>query len=850
MHELEARQKWLSTRQARAQRIRSRTAFRALSAHATEQLIRRDFGSELRRIDANPAATVARAGKLVSYLGDYHAALRTPKHKRVLETSTVPLRVGRGHGPKRPVDLRLQDEATGFAARNPLQSVAIGRQLAEGTAVGSERVRIVPEGADVDGNVLAGGSVAFPDIGADEDALATPTIDGVDLSTVLRSPVSPEQIVYRVDVPAGASLTSVGASAVISRGRRILARVPAPTAKDAQGTTVPVKMQVTGDRLILSVGHRGLDVAYPVLVDPQIVIFSATEASPEWESQSVNGVKASRPGVIEGPNDGGYDYGSVGWAAWRWRAHPKYEVLATEFLDVTFPEAGSRFGGVGYWIALFGCGNATERFVDGGSLISPAGSSFEEWHYEGACTKAELALESHGPIAEGDTLSVGAILVEELWPGRPGRPRRSEELGTDNPAEPNRTRSCEGKPINCATGNEIVTQTDVSVTGRGLPLALTRTYNSQQAAFEGGGFYGEKGETGPFGYGWSASFGESLRFLGARSVAVEQSNGSQAVFEGDLSEAGDLTAPPSVQAKLSVEEDGSFLYVLPTRETRHFSTTGLLLSESDRNGNTTTLTYRDVEECPAETTAYRSAAPRRIYASFTSEMINYERRLRCSSLPDPFLASVTDPSGRMLTFSYDAEGLVEKVTDPMGHSVTYGYDEAGNLTSVTEPGETSPRWRFKYDSHHRLTEVIDGRGGATTDAYDEENRVVSQTDPAGHVVTYAYEDTGGSSPVGDEFPEEEMEAEETAEEKEEAKEFEASPVEHLTTITHEATGAVTLEHFDAGDLVGLNRPSQHRDRGGVDGQAGWMDERTDGQGADEVAGAPDASSGSRAVVLA
>ncbi len=57
-------------------------------------------------------------------------------------------------------------------------------------------------------------------------------------------------------------------------------------------------------------------------------------------------------------------------------------------------------------------------------------------------------------------------------------------------------------------------------------------------------------------------------------------------------------------------------------------------------------------------------------------------------------------------------------------------------------------------------------------------------------------------------------------------------------------------HNDGNALVGLNRPSQHRDRGGVDGQAGWMDERTDGQGADEVAGAPDASSGSRAVVLA
>jgi putative transposase len=59
-----------------------------------------------------------------------------------------------------------------------------------------------------------------------------------------------------------------------------------------------------------------------------------------------------------------------------------------------------------------------------------------------------------------------------------------------------------------------------------------------------------------------------------------------------------------------------------------------------------------------------------------------------------------------------------------------------------------------------------------------------------------------------------------------------------------------VHHSDAGSQAGLKRSSQHRVRGGVDGQAGWVDEGVDGQGADEVAGASDASSGSRAAVLA
>jgi putative transposase len=59
-----------------------------------------------------------------------------------------------------------------------------------------------------------------------------------------------------------------------------------------------------------------------------------------------------------------------------------------------------------------------------------------------------------------------------------------------------------------------------------------------------------------------------------------------------------------------------------------------------------------------------------------------------------------------------------------------------------------------------------------------------------------------------------------------------------------------IHHSDQGSQAGLNWSSQHLDRGGVYGQASGVDEGVDGQGADEVAGASDASSGRRAVVLA
>src|ERR1700694_821037 len=51
-------------------------------------------------------------------------------------------------------------------------------------------------------------------------------------------------------------------------------------------------------------------------------------------------------------------------------------------------------------------------------------------------------------------------------------------------------------------------------------------------------------------------------------------------------------------------------------------------------------------------------------------------------------------------------------------------------------------------------------------------------------------------------------------------------------------------------LGGLNWSSQHVDRGGPYGQASWVDDGVDGQGADEVAGEAIASPRRGAVVLA
>ena len=248
-------------------------------------------------------------------------------------------------------------------------------------------------------------------------------------------------------------------------------------------------------------------------------------------------------------------------------------------------------------------------------------------------------------------------------------------------------RSHCGDPVDCATGNFSESQTDSSISGLGIGLSLTRSYDAQGASAK---------SIGAFGYGWSNTFGDRLSVEeGGERVTLVDASGNSTPFTGGPSA---FDAPEWSQDTLSGSATAGYVLILPDQTEYVFSGSGRLEGISDRHGNEATLTYDETGE----------------------------------------LDMVTDPAGRQLTFAYNGEGLVESVEDPMGHTVRYGY-EGKELTSVTMPGEESPRWQFKYDGSHRITNVINGRGGETTNEYDGESRVIAQTDPAGRTLKFDYE---------------------------------------------------------------------------------------------------------------
>jgi RHS repeat-associated protein len=358
------------------------------------------------------------------------------------------------------------------------------------------------------------------------------------------------------------------------------------------------------------------------------------------------------------------------------------------------------------------------------------------------------------------------------------RVRHREHFGLKNPATPNVAHPCKKDPVECVTGNEVEAQTDLSVPALGVPFGLERTYNSQEAVRES--------SPGLFGYGWRSSFSDHLEFhkepeTEAGTITVVQANGSTVVFYGHFEKAGEYTGPSWSEAKL-VYSSGNYEYTLPDQETFTFNSSGRLLSERERNGNVTTISYNEEEDCEGG----------------------------CHKILKSIV--VADPAKRKITLTVDASGQVETASDPMGHTVKYAY-EGGNLVSVTEPGESSARWKFKYNGVHEMTEMVNGLGGKTTTEYNGSNQVSSQTSPLGDTTSFAYEEIGGKAGgaevegvAGEECKEEKEEGEEECEEDEEVlatwegeSSYYAPPPEEQTTITDEATGAVEKEHFNGED---------------------------------------------------
>jgi RHS repeat-associated protein len=249
------------------------------------------------------------------------------------------------------------------------------------------------------------------------------------------------------------------------------------------------------------------------------------------------------------------------------------------------------------------------------------------------------------------------------------------------------------RPVNCATGDFWHTFTDLTIPGRGVPLAFVRNYSAAMSNLDG-----------PLGYGWTDNYNMNLTFDASGNATVEEENGSLVTFNPNGT--GGFTAPSRVLAALQHNPDGTYTFTRNQQQIRYtFSSTGALQSETDRNGYVTTLSYTGGQ-----------------------------------------LASVTDPAGRKLTFTYTGS-RISQIGEPDGSTVGFGYDTAGNLTTATN--QAQQHWSFGYDANHRLLTMTDPNNGMTTNTYNDAGQVTKQVDPAQRTTLLSYAgDPSSQTPGG------------------------------------------------------------------------------------------------------
>lgn len=199
--------------------------------------------------------------------------------------------------------------------------------------------------------------------------------------------------------------------------------------------------------------------------------------------------------------------------------------------------------------------------------------------------------------------------------------------------------------VNTVTLNMMYQSTDVSYSGRGPGIAITRTYNADDS------------REGTFGRSWTYNYNATLTENSNGSIDVREGSGT--IHRFTSAENGKYTPPAGEYDTLTKNGDGTYsLKLKGSKLTQKFHSSGKLTSITDRNGNSITLTYDSSGN----------------------------------------LTTITEAVGRIATISYGSNGKISSITDPLSRTVSYSYDSKNNLTSYTDTEGNTVSYTYDKNS--------------------------------------------------------------------------------------------------------------------------------------------------------
>lgn len=294
---------------------------------------------------------------------------------------------------------------------------------------------------------------------------------------------------------------------------------------------------------------------------------------------------------------------------------------------------------------------------------------------------------------------------------------------------------------------------DLSVPVGGVPLNVTRTYDSRDP------------RAGDFGPGWTLGFSSvTVRKAGRLGEGWEQEQTISGItplhsvhpttrkrvvvsFPGGRTEAFE----PVFRAlsPLSEEQPNFQKFAAMTEGTLVFKALHGAEGTLEIAGDPTVIwngpvpgagTVIDSTFQPVNPRRFRYTAP-----DGTAYVIDELQGLL--SLADPngnTLAinrnGLVHSSGESVLFTRDTAGRITAVTDPAGGQLLYGYDAAGRLASVTDRVGAVTAFRYENPAFpNYLTSILDPRGvEAIRTEFDEDGRMIRQADASGNAVEFEH----------------------------------------------------------------------------------------------------------------
>jgi len=297
-------------------------------------------------------------------------------------------------------------------------------------------------------------------------------------------------------------------------------------------------------------------------------------------------------------------------------------------------------------------------------------------------------------------------------------------------------------------GHFSLTFEDVSVPVAGIPIRITRTYDTRQ-----------RNESLDFGHGWSVDY---------QNVRVTESQ--KAGFGWQLQKSGSGVnvqhcAVSSGPRRVSVTlPDGSverFIAKASPACTALVPSAYVSLVYEAEAGTTSSLTQQSYGALRIGTIAGESAshlidpgdanlpADPSVYQLTTREGMVYTIDQRFGGV-----TVIKEPSGNSLTYSAtgivhntglavrfirDGQNRIQRIVLPDGTERRYDYSASGDLIAAVDAMNHATRYAYKHRWPHYLEDLIDARGiRVQRNEYDDDGRLVATIDANQHRVEYTH----------------------------------------------------------------------------------------------------------------